>query len=477
MSQRPRVGSVEGPPRSPAPRPSPYFGPGSQQPALYAAPPTPPHDAPLDGFTLSAGYEVSSGSRSPTPGKPRTPTSSSPGTTYLASPPLEPSPFDEDRSRGLHKGGLQRAVVQAARLASPLCLFVAAAFALAALAMLWVTGVVDVPSLRAQRGVGSMNTEGMRQAYEARRARKQEEARAAAQQSRAAAQQSHQQQAAPAPPPPVDSRVRTVVLYSADGRINTGVWPSWGGEPPRKATLNWGTAGVKVVKSCPVTCHMLHDNAHLDSADAVVAEVLNWPKFGLSGPFPFPPRDRPNPRAALEPGVPAQLPLRGLFGYEPRTAYPDYSLRNPEVAKEFDFSVAQDGSSTLPITLVCPWGLPLARFTAPPPAKTAGNLVAYYSEHGCSRGYLKLLDEIFLAAGDRLHAYVHRANRHQPKEAVGEPFQLANKLNFIGTYRFLCVPPPLPLSLFSQPPPPPPLSLPPPRLRSFYPPPLCRSAR
>jgi hypothetical protein len=317
-----------------------------------------------------------------------------------------------------------------------------------------------------------MDTEGMRQAYEARRAKRELEQ----QTTRLKQQQAHGQQKAPAAPPPGDGRPRKVVLYAADGRINTGVWPSWGGEPPKKAVLNWGTAGVKVDKSCPVECHMLHNNAHLEESDAVVAEVLNWPKFGLSGAFPMPPRVRDNPRAARQDGVPPRLPLRGIFGYEPKAAYPDYSLKNPEVARQFDFSVTQDGATTLPITLVCPWGFPVTKFLDSPPQKTQGHVVAYYSEHGCSRGYRKLLDEVVEAAGERLHAYAHRANRQQPKDAVGEPFQLVNKLNFIGTYRFLCVssiqrlPPPPPSSLhrthtpptlhhFTRPPPPPPISL------------------
>ena len=38
--------------------------------------------------------------------------------------------------------------------------------------------------------------------------------------------------AAAPPAPPAAARKRVVALYQAGGRINTGVWPNWGGDPP-----------------------------------------------------------------------------------------------------------------------------------------------------------------------------------------------------------------------------------------------------
>jgi hypothetical protein len=232
-----------------------------------------------------------------------------------------------------------------------------------------------------------------------------------------------------------DGRKRTIVLYSADGRINTGVWPSWGGDPPSSATLNWGSAGVVVEKSCPVECTVTHDNGLMAQADAVLCEILNWPKFGLSGDMPLPERTRANPRGPSAP----KLPLLGLFGYEPRDYFPTYSLANPAVAESFAFSMTHDASNTLPITLVCPWGRPVANFFAPPPAKQEGRLLMYFSEHGAAPGMSAFVEELFAAAGQGIHAYVHKRNMDLPPEAVGTPYALENRLAFYGTYKFLFI--------------------------------------
>jgi len=249
----------------------------------------------------------------------------------------------------------------------------------------------------------------------------------------------------PAAPSYDPTRKRIVVLHSADGRINTGVWPSWGGDPPTTATLNWGTAGVVVEKSCPVQCAFLHDNSAIGDADAVVSELLNWPKFGLSGDFPVPERTRDNPRAGvwselLRGPAPPRLPVLGIFGYEPKDYFPQYGLANSALASQFDFSMTYQASTTLPISLVCPWGRKVSEYLAPPPPKTPGHTLAYFSEHGASPSMRKFVEELFQAAGaDGIHAYVHMKNRELPPEAVGEPFALSNRMAFVGTYRFLFI--------------------------------------
>ena len=248
------------------------------------------------------------------------------------------------------------------------------------------------------------------------------------------------------PPPPApapqaaaeDARKRLVVLYTADGRINTGVWPSWGGDPPTEATLNWGSAGVVVRKECPVQCTVTHDNSLIEQADAVLCEALNWPKFGLSGDLPLPQKGRDNPRGGSAP----RLPLLGLFGYEPKDYFPAYSLANPTLAASMDFSMTHSAATTLPISLVCPWGRPVANFLAPPPPKDPLRLLAYFSEHGATRAMDPFLDELFAAAGAGeagIHAYVHRRNAQLPPEAQGDPYNLESRLAFLGTYRFLLI--------------------------------------
>ena len=238
-----------------------------------------------------------------------------------------------------------------------------------------------------------------------------------------------------APPAPADTRKRTIVLYTADGRINTGVWPSWGGDPPESATLNWGSAGVVVRKACPVQCTVTHDNSMIAQADAVLCEVLNWPKFGLAGDMPLPPRARDNPRGPAAP----RLPLLGLFGYEPKDYFPAYTLANPALAASMDFSMTYDAATTLPISLVCPWGRPVSQFLAPPPQKTPGPLLAYFSEHGNAPQQNAFVDELFAAAGSGIHAYVHRRNTDLPEEAQGNPYALEKRLAWYGTYKFLFI--------------------------------------
>jgi hypothetical protein len=236
--------------------------------------------------------------------------------------------------------------------------------------------------------------------------------------------------------------VRTIVMFTASDRINTGVWPSWGGSPPKEARLNWAAAGVTVLKSCPAQCVITHDNSALAEADAVLVEGVNWPKFGFAGqelPLPARSRRNSNARAGSAPGVPAQLPAVGYFGYEPLSYYPAYSLANKELAAKFDFTMTNEGATTLPITLVCPWGKPVEDYLAPAPRKGEGRLLAYFSEHGVAPQDAGFLRELFAAAGQGIHAYVHMRNRELPAEAGGDPFQLSTRLAFMGTYKFLLI--------------------------------------
>jgi len=95
---------------------------------------------------------------------------------------------------------------------------------------------------------------------------------------------------------------------------------------------------------------------------------------------------------------------------------------------------------TLPVTLLCPWGRPVADFLAPPPPKPdAARLVAYFSEHGVAPAFRDLVDGLFAAAGGALHAFVHKRNRELPDEAGGSPFALERRIAFMGTYKFLLV--------------------------------------
>ena len=220
----------------------------------------------------------------------------------------------------------------------------------------------------------------------------------------------------------VPRRPRKIVLSTSDGRINTGVWPNWG-QGTEEVTLNWAAAGVRVRKQCPTKCVITHDQAQLADADAVMVEAVNWPKFGNGGDFPWPAKRGGNPKLLL-PGpqpttIPAKVPLTGLFYYEAAQSWPRFTLPDEAMAAGADFSVAPSMDSTLPITLICPWGRPTEQFLRVPERgdKKPGRLVAYFNEHGVSPQYSKFVNEFFAAAGDSVHAYQNRKNRDLPPEA------------------------------------------------------------
>ena len=245
----------------------------------------------------------------------------------------------------------------------------------------------------------------------------------------------------------VPKRKRHIVLSTGEGRWNTGVWPNWG-QATSEVSLNWAAAGVVVRKGCPSECTITHDQAGTVGADAVVMEIVNHPKFGIppNVPLPFPPK-RPNPKLLL-PGpaataIPKALPVTVLFYFEATRSYPAYTLANPAIAPQFDVTMTPSQASTLPITLVCPWGRPVATFVDSVDTvvarKLPDHLFGYFNEHGVAAAYSGVVNELFAAAGDRLHAFQHRRNRDVPTEFNPQPFQLTHRIDFMGTYKFLLV--------------------------------------
>lgn len=221
-------------------------------------------------------------------------------------------------------------------------------------------------------------------------------------------------------PKVVPRRKRRIILSDGNGRWNTGVWPAWGYDPDR-VTLNWAAAGVTVKKYCPTQCEFTRDQ-DASGADAVVMELVNHPKFGISPDIPIPwPEKRANARAA--PGqtrptaLPEQVPLTVAFYFEAEQSYPAYTLASEDVRAHVDIAMTPSSASRLPVTLVCPWGRSVFDFLRRPPAKTPGRLLGYFNEHGIASEYRQLIDDLFTAAGDRLHSYVHRSNRPMPPEA------------------------------------------------------------
>lgn len=181
-------------------------------------------------------------------------------------------------------------------------------------------------------------------------------------------------------------------------------------------------------------------------ADAVVMELVNHPKFGIPESVPIPwPSPRPNPRVVAggprPTALPASVPLSVLFYYEAAQSYPRYTLQSADVASHIDISVTPSQDSTLPITMVCPWGKDVFDFmrVPGPGAKKPGRLLAYFNEHGIAREYGAVIDELFALAGDKLHSYIHKRNREMPPEAGGDPYQLSTRLAYLGTYKFVLV--------------------------------------
>ena len=194
-------------------------------------------------------------------------------------------------------------------------------------------------------------------------------------------------------PKVVPRRKRRIILSDGNGRWNTGVWPAWGYDPDR-VTLNWAAAGVTVKKYCPTQCEFTRDQ-DASGADAVVMELVNHPKFGISPDIPIPwPEKRANARAA--PGqtrptaLPEQVPLTVAFYFEAEQSYPAYTLASEDVRAHVDIAMTPSSASRLPVTLVCPWGRSVFDFLRRPPAKTPGRLLGYFNEHGIASEYRQL---------------------------------------------------------------------------------------
>lgn len=202
------------------------------------------------------------------------------------------------------------------------------------------------------------------------------------------------------------------------------MWPAWG--YGSDVTLNWAAAGVRVIKECRAQCEIVHEGGSgYDEADAVVMELTNHPKFGYGReqPIAWPEENRDNPRswyASRIDGQPVQpkLPLTGLFYYEPAKNYPGYTLHDLSVVAHIDFSMTPDLESTMPVTLICPWGRSVADYVKPPPAKNPDHFIAYFNEHGIASQFETIINELFDVAGSQLHRYgPYRRDRQMPPEA------------------------------------------------------------
>jgi len=252
-----------------------------------------------------------------------------------------------------------------------------------------------------------------------------------------------------APPPPLDQQVlRRVFLAANGGTINTGVWPAWGGKTDSTAQLQWAAAGVEVVKRCPYRCEFFQGDPRSPAdADAIVVETVNHPKFGHDGkPMPW-------PKPVKGPGK----PLVGGFYMEPAGHYERFQAGHPDFDDHVDFSVAYERSSTVPVSLMCPWGVAPASDAAtrvfgelaapylnPVSAATRGERdgVAFFSDRGVDSAVWPRLKSLADLAGARLHAYrAPNGFRQQPlpDDAQGALETLPARLKLLGRYRVVIV--------------------------------------
>lgn len=241
---------------------------------------------------------------------------------------------------------------------------------------------------------------------------------------------------------------RVVVLTDNGGMINTGVWPGWGGDRADYARLMWAADGVEVNKPCNYPCKFVHgDPTVYPDADAVVVETVNHPKFGHDG--------KPMPWPAANP--PSRTPLVGAFALEPVEAYPRYQPTSSEMAAHASFSLSYLPTSTLPVSLMCPWGLPPA---SPATAAVFGDLaasylhpvsaqsvpsngaVAFFSDRGINSATWMLLQRLARVAGSQLHTFVGpRELRKQavPNDLPNALAHLPDRLRLIKRYRAVLV--------------------------------------
>jgi len=221
----------------------------------------------------------------------------------------------------------------------------------------------------------------------------------------------------------------TVVMSTGNGKWNTGVWSGYGDGP--KVALRWAASGVVVDKSeCKMTvpCVVSQDQKLASTADAIVMETVNHPKF-LGGAaqrtaFPFPSQSVVN-------GI--KKPLLGMFYYEPSVWYKEYTL-NEEMRSHFDFTMEPHASSSIPLSMMCPWGYPKAVFLNSPPSPMPSKLIAYFNDGGLDPYYKEWITWLIHELGHDVDAYYQFRNTPS-----GPPERVSDKLALMRTYRFVLV--------------------------------------
>jgi len=155
----------------------------------------------------------------------------------------------------------------------------------------------------------------------------------------------------------------------------------------------------------------------------------NHPKFlggrAESSAFPFP---------ATRQATPVKLPLLGMFYNEPHVWYPQYTT-DEGIRSHFDITIEPRASSSVPITMVCPWGKPRSAFLLPAPAKNPSTLMGYFSGGGMDSYYSAWVTAFVEEMGADIHAYYLLKNMEFPPGVDTAP----TKIDLMGTYKFVLV--------------------------------------
>eukprot|EP00012_Vannella_robusta_P007863 CAMPEP_0206200910 /NCGR_PEP_ID=MMETSP0166-20121206/11191_1 /ASSEMBLY_ACC=CAM_ASM_000260 /TAXON_ID=95228 /ORGANISM="Vannella robusta, Strain DIVA3 518/3/11/1/6" /LENGTH=336 /DNA_ID=CAMNT_0053619399 /DNA_START=128 /DNA_END=1138 /DNA_ORIENTATION=+ len=209
---------------------------------------------------------------------------------------------------------------------------------------------------------------------------------------------------------------------SHDYVYNTAYWTGWGTEKQNMRDqiitkdLPWAAEGVRVTKSCDVSCYVTDSQGLAPMADAIMMEIINHPRSFGDAPINWPRKKADQ--------------LWGMFYYEPSEQFS--SFLSPEVLDHFDFTVTPKQDSDMPITLICPWGRNPQAYLSPPPSKHAGAPVCDFLGH-VPPGYHGLLESL------RDHIKVDSFGGPWKNADAPEPFNLPNRIRHVGQYKFALV--------------------------------------
>ena len=117
--------------------------------------------------------------------------------------------------------------------------------------------------------------------------------------------------------------------------------------------------------------------------------------------------------------------LWGNFYFEPTSPYEKFL--NP-IQDKFDFTLTPQQNSTLPVTLICPWGRAAKDYLATPPSK-AGSICDFSG----SNKFQNIFSEF------RKTMTVDTFAGSWKNQDAPEPFSLPTRMQHVGQYKFAII--------------------------------------